>query len=346
MVRSVGVVQRKARAEKQAFFADAEAPPYYTLAYTDVSKKQLQIHTGASPPPDALAYGLLLHPRTSFELALKEMVTHGTLAQAEAAVVSRVRCAFVDIGDGTDQRIRNICLYGARLIETSQTETITKPTPIFPWLLFYGKESKIRDAELLLNELKADFLHTIWQLMPGKQEVQWDGSGAHASDSKWLWCVLGVKGMGEASCYACEVPRSDYGLELGHPNFHESSLHDLGCRYLTSLFELHLHVRQREQSGAKAWTMGELEQAHHQLTAEHGSVRLPSDFAGNATAHRELMMFLATDLLGITAPFITWDQATIDAISSLYASLLVGDSQLRKVPVPQLSGTKGYSLKN
>ena len=77
-----------------------------------------------------------------------------------------------------------------------------------------------------------------------------------AADSKWMWSVLNVKGTGEYVCYLCDMPRSDYGQELDHPQF-KCSIFDLACRYLTTLFTMQLLVIDREQSGLLPWSLVE-----------------------------------------------------------------------------------------
>ncbi len=139
----------------------------------------------------------------------------------------------------------------------------------------------------ILNALKSEFLHSDLAIYPSGCRLRWDGSGELAQDSRNMWITLGVMNTGEAVCYLCPMPRAEYGRELGHLQFTHSSLFDLACRYLTTLFDLHLAVLERRQRGLKELTLRELHDLRLTLTDQHGSIRFPEDVRANPLAQSD-----------------------------------------------------------
>jgi hypothetical protein len=142
-VRSVGEVQRDHQA---TLFAKAEHPNYYTLVYTYDTKQELAIHSEDGPP--VRPFGLLFPPHRSLEIALRAMESRGD-GQLGDELGDEQLFSLIDVGDGTDQRVRKIVVQGARLVVSTTTTTsrvLKKPTPFFPFLLYYGKESEHRFA--------------------------------------------------------------------------------------------------------------------------------------------------------------------------------------------------------
>jgi hypothetical protein len=353
VVRGIADVQRDHRAQLRTLFSKAEHPQFYVLVYTDDSKEELSIHLGDDPP--LLPFGLLIPPHRSLEIGLRTMGNRDELNLHQIGDQQGAERLFscIDVGDGTDRGNRNICIQGFRLVETRVAEGtarlpfLGKPTPLLPVLLFYGKESEQTLASPFFNCLKSEFLNTVFELLTltkGFARLKWNGKGAQGADSKWLWICLSVRGQKESVCYLCEVPRADYGKELGHAGFRHCTTHQLACRYLTSLFELQLLVKLRARNLEKAWTVAELGKVRVLLTNEHGSIGFPADMTLNSTAHAECCVFVGTELL-VMGPLHAWTPQQTMTVIQVYVSLLVAHAQVHNVALPILSASVAYSLK-
>jgi len=339
VVRSAGLIHRKHRRDWHALFADAEAPPYYALAYTDNTKTGIDIATPSTPKE--LRFGLLIPPRHALSSALRRMHGKGQVVRTMSDLAAGYH--FMACGDGTDLARRNVVVSGGRLVDRTG-RALTKPSQFFPLLLFFGKESEHRLAAPLLTLLKTEMLSWTIELVPDQIKLAWDRTGSNAGDNKFLWHNQGVKGTGESVCYLCEVPRKDFGAELGHPGFRDNNLSALVYRYLTSLFELKLLVEQRKLRGHKPWTLSQLKAARVRLTNEHGSIQFPVDFIGNTIAQGEAVAWLGTSLLNIPGLPAEWNADTQRTVKDLYTALLVAAAQLHDAPLPSINTSLGYSL--